>query len=168
MTVEIEWAVEERVDGLEDVLRAVSEACFASEGIENACMGVRIATGDDVRALNLRMRGIDRETDVLSFPTARFRPGTTARDNLKRLKREYDPHLNCIYLGDCVISLPRASAQAREYGHSLLRELGYLAAHSALHLMGYDHEDPDDRRKMREIEERVMLSVSLPRTEDHA
>ena len=166
MPIDVQWAVPERVEGLEALLEAVCEACFSLEGVENCGMAVRIASPDEVRELNRTMRSIDSETDVLSFPTARFRPGTTARDNLKRLKREYDPFLGYVNLGDCVISLPRAKEQAEAYGHSLERELGYLCAHSALHLMGYDHMNPGDRARMRDMEERALRLASLSRTED--
>jgi len=166
MPIDVQWAVPERVEGLEKLLEAVCEACFSLEGVENCGMAVRIAPPEEVRALNREMRGIDDETDVLSFPAARFKPGTTARENPRRLRREYDPYLGFINLGDCVISLQRAREQAELYGHPLLRELGYLAAHSALHLMGYDHLNSGDRARMREMEERALRLVSLSRTED--
>ncbi len=165
MTVELIWAVDDRVEGLEKLLEDVCTACFLLEGIENAGMSVRIASSEEVRDLNRRMRGIDRETDVLSFPTVRFRPGATARSCPKRLRREYDPFLGYVNLGDCVISLKRAKEQAAAYGHSLARELGYLVAHSAFHLMGYDHIDENDRKIMRGMEKRAMRLVSLSRTE---
>ena len=166
MPIELQWAVDERIEGLEALLARVCEACFSLEGVHNAGMTVRIATPQEVRSLNRSMRGIDRETDVLSFPTASFRPARTAGKQPARVRRQYDPHLGWCNLGDCVISLARAREQAAEYGHSLARELGYLAAHSALHLMGYDHENPDDKSAMRAMEERAMARASLLRTED--
>ena len=129
-------------------------------------MTVRIASKEEVHDLNREMRGVDRETDVLSFPTASFRPGRTAGMDPARVRRQYDPSLGWCNLGDCVISLSRAREQAREYGHSLARELGYLTAHSAFHLMGYDHENETDRAAMRQMEERAMHRVSLSRTEE--
>ena len=165
MPLELQWAVDERVEGLETLLGRVCEACFALEGVQNAGMTVRIASAEEVHALNREMRGVDRETDVLSFPTAPFHPGRTAGKDPARVRRQYDPSLGWCNLGDCVISLSRARRQAREYGHSLARELGYLTAHSAFHLMGYDHENGADRAAMRQMEERAMACVSLPRTE---
>ncbi len=166
MPLELQWAVDERIDGLEELLSRVCEACFALEGVENAGMTVRIASAEEVRTLNREMRNIDRETDVLSFPGASFRPARTAGKDPARVRRLYDPSLGWRNLGDCVISLARAREQAREYGHSLAREIGYLTAHSALHLMGYDHENPRDRAAMRAMEERAMALVSLSRTEE--
>lgn len=163
MPIDLEWAVPETIPGLEKLLNRVADACFSLEGLEAMHMSVRIVDGDAIRCLNRTMRGIDRETDVLSFPAVRYRPGTTARDNPKKLRREFDPSIGQIHLGDCAISLPRAREQAAEYGHSLERELGYLTAHSALHLMGYDHMTDVDKRKMRNLEERAMDMVSLRR-----
>ena len=166
MPLELQWAVDERVEGLEALLKRVCEACFDLEGVKNAGMTVRIASKEEVHALNREMRGVDRETDVLSFPTASFRPDHTAGKEPARVRRQYDPSLGWCNLGDCVISLSRAREQAREYGHSLSRELGYLTAHSAFHLMGYDHENETDRAAMRQMEERAMHRVSLARTEE--
>ena len=166
MPLELQWAVDERVEGLEALLQRVCEACFSLEGVKNAGMTVRIASKEEVHALNREMRGVDRETDVLSFPTAAFRPDRTAGRDPASVRRQYDPSLGWCNLGDCVISLSRAREQAREYGHSLARELGYLTAHSAFHLMGYDHENENDRAAMRQMEERVMRRVSLARTEE--
>ena len=163
MPLELQWAVDERVEGLEALLTRVSEACFDLEGVKNAGMTVRIASKEEVHALNREMRGVDRETDVLSFPTASFRPGRTAGMDPARVRRQYDPSLGWCNLGDCVISLSRAREQAREYGHSLSRELGYLTAHSMLHLLGYDHETSGiDKMHMREKEEHVMTQLGLP------
>ena len=78
MPLDLQWAVDERVEGLEALLARVCEACFHLEGVKNAGMTVRIASKEEVHALNREMRGVDRETDVLSFPTASFRPGRTA------------------------------------------------------------------------------------------
>ena len=113
--------------------------------------------------LNREMRGVDRETDVLSFPTASFRPGRTAGMDPARVRRQYDPSLGWCNLGDCVISLSRAREQAAEYGHSVRRELGYLSAHGLLHLCGYDHETDEERAQMREREEAALSKCCLTR-----
>jgi probable rRNA maturation factor len=123
----------------------VAGACFEAEGIEGAGFGIRIVDGAAIRILNRDMRGVDQETDVLSFPTVDYPGGKTARDCPRRLKREYDPYPGYVNLGDCAINLDRASAQAAEYGHSLKRELSYLTAHSAFHLMGYDHMSEEEK-----------------------
>ena len=163
----IEMQLEAPVPMPEDALAAflgrVADECIALEGVQGAMFTVRIVDGETIRTLNRDMRGIDQTTDVLSFPTVNYRRGTTARDNLARLRREYDPSVDLINLGDCVINLKRAGEQAVEYGHSLARELGYLTAHSAFHLMGYDHMTEPDKRAMRAMEERAMDALGLRR-----
>ena len=161
MPIELQIEVPACPEGLEDFLTRVADACMDLEGVQGAGFAVRIVNGGAIRILNRDMRNIDKETDVLSFPTVRYPKGTTARDNPKRLRREYDPAIGYINLGDCVINLSRAEQQAAEYGHSLQRELGYLTAHSAFHLMGYDHMQEDEKRIMRDMEKRAMQQLML-------
>lgn len=148
--------------GTETLLRAVTDACLRLEGVEAACAQVTITTDEEIHVLNRQERGVDRPTDVLSFPTVDY-PTGTARDNPKRVRREYDAECRCPFLGDIVISLERARVQAEEYGHSLMRELGFLTAHGMLHLLGYDHMQEDERAVMRRMEEAVMVEARLPR-----
>ena len=165
MPIELQWEipVPPELEGLEALLTVVAEACFQAEGISGAGFAVRIVDDEAIRALNRTQRGIDSATDVLSFPTVRFAPGRTARDCPKRLRREYDPFCGYVNLGDCVINLGRARRQAEEYGHTLARELGYLTAHSAFHLMGYDHMNEEERSVMREMEERALGAAGITR-----
>ena len=139
MPIELQWEVPGDPGDLEAFLGRVADACMKIEGISGACFAVRVVDDEAIQILNREMRSIDRSTDVLSFPTVRYPAGTTARDNPKRLRREYDPAIGAVHLGACVLNLSRAQAQATEFGHSVERELGYLTAHSAFHLMGYDH-----------------------------
>ena len=148
-------------EGLQQLLDDVSRACFRAEGIDEALFSVRIVDEETIHRLNRKTRKVDRPTDVLSYPEINYPTGKTARDCPRLLKREYDPESGMVYLGDCVISLPQAQAQASEYGHSLRRELGYLAAHSAFHLMGYDHMTDEDKAKMRKMEKIAMRQVQL-------
>ena len=97
-----------------------------------------------IRAVNLEQRGIDKPTDVLSFPM-----------------ETVDIATGRLFLGDIILSLPRAVEQSQEYGHGYERELCYLAVHGALHLLGHDHKDDMDKRAMREAEERVMDKLGL-------
>lgn len=168
MHIELQWEIPipEGMESLEHTLDRVAEACFNAEGIEGAGFAVRIVNGEAIQALNREMRQIDQETDVLSFPAVQFPKGKTARDCPKRLRREYDPYCGYINLGDCVINLSRAREQAKEYGHSLTRELGYLTAHSAFHLMGYDHMNEEEKHCMREMEEKALSAVGITRDYD--
>lgn len=165
MAIELQWdiPVPEGMEGLEALLDRVAEACFEAEGVKGAGFCVRIVDDARIQALNLDMRGIDSPTDVLSFPTVAYPAGKTAKDCPRRVSREYDPAMGCANLGDCVINLGRARAQAEEYGHSLQRELGYLTAHSAFHLMGYDHMNEEEKAIMRNMEERALGAVGITR-----
>lgn len=165
MPIELQWEipVPDGMESLEAMLTGVSDACFKTEGIENVGFAIRIVDDESIRQLNREMRNIDKPTDVLSFPTIRFPAGKTAKECPRHLKREYDPYCGYINLGDCVLNLDRARLQAEEYGHSLTRELGYLTAHSAFHLMGYDHMNEEEKAVMRNMEEKAMSSIGLTR-----
>ncbi len=165
MAIELQWEVPvpEDLAGMEALLNDVANACFEAEGIEGAGFAVQIVDDAAIRALNRQTRNIDRVTDVLSFPTVSYPAGRTARNCPKRLAREYDPSMGCVNLGDCVINLDRARQQAAEYGHSLKRELSYLAAHSAFHLMGYDHMNDEEKAIMRAMEEKALGSLGITR-----
>ncbi len=165
MAIELQWEVPvpEDLAGMEALLNDVANACFEAEGIEGAGFAVQIVDGAAIRALNRQTRNIDRVTDVLSFPTVSYPAGRTARNCPKRLAREFDPSMGCVNLGDCVINLDRARQQAAEYGHSLKRELSYLAAHSAFHLMGYDHMNDEEKAIMRAMEEKALGSLGITR-----
>ena len=150
--------------GLADTFSALLQRCCEEEGIPHAAIAFgRIVGEAQIRALNREFRGIDRPTDVLSFPSIAYPPGKTAKNAIKRLSREKDPDTGLPSLGDFAICLPTAARQATEFGHSLLRELCYLAAHSLFHLMGYDHMDAAEKATMRTMEERVMAHMQLQR-----
>ena len=133
------------------------EATLDAEGIEALCE-INILITDDIgiHGINKAARNIDRPTDVLSFPMFELEPGNPPAD-----WEEYkDPGTNAVPLGDMVISLERARAQAKEFGHSVKREVGYLTIHSMLHLLGYDHLDEGPMKKqMRAREEAIASSI---------
>ena len=105
-----------------------------------------------IRELNAQHRGIDRETDVLSFPLG--------EDGVYDL----NPDTGAYMLGDIVISVQKAMEQAEEYGHTLKREIGFLTVHSMLHLLGYDHVNGGlEAVRMREKEEQVLSELELQR-----
>ena len=117
-------------------IRKVIRTALAAEGVDFPCEVDVLFTDDEgIHAINLEQRGVDRPTDVLSFPMFDLSPGE------KPGEEHEDPDTGLVPLGDMCISLERAAAQAEEYGHSVERELSYLAVHSVLHLLGYDHMD---------------------------
>ncbi|MBQ2955129.1 MAG: cytidine deaminase [Clostridia bacterium] len=165
MVLDIERLVDSVPEGAEALMQKVAETACLKEGVERVMAYVRIVDDEQIHVLNRETRGVDRPTDVLSYPSVNYKSGT-ARDNAARIRREYDPETGRSFIGDIVISIDRARAQAREYGHSLSRELGYLTAHAMLHLFGYDHMTDEDKPVMRAMEEKIMNEVGLQR-EDH-
>ena len=140
--------------------RAVEMTLALHGGVSNAQVGVTLVDDEAIRQLNQRFRGIDRPTDVLSFPMI---DGMLAEASPAALLGCVDPETGALELGDLVICPARAAEQAQDYGHSLQRELGYLCAHGMLHLLGYDHEDEDERAVMRQKEEKALAALSLSR-----
>ena len=134
-------------------------AVLDAEGVDVPCEVDVLVTNDaGIHGVNVDMRGVDSPTDVLSFPMLDVKPGD------KPSEEDADPATGLVPLGDMCISLERAQAQAEEYGHSVERELAYLAVHSVLHLLGYDHLDEGPMKKqMREREEAVMEGLGLSR-----
>ena len=140
---------------LKMLVRRAVEATLDYEQYTNPCeVSVTFTDNAQIRELNRRFRGIDRSTDVLSFPLFDF-DGTSDEPPIDELIG---------MLGDIVLSLEQAAAQAEEYGHSFEREVAFLCVHSMLHLLGYDHEtgeedEMDMRRRQSEIMDRMGLSV---------
>lgn len=134
----------------------IRRCCTAVLTLENfdspAEVSVTLVDDERIRELNCRYRDIDRSTDVLSFPLGENGVYETNYDTGAKL------------LGDIVISVPHAVAQAEEYGHSLQREIGFLTVHSMLHLLGYDHVNGGlESVRMREKEETVLTQLGLKR-----
>ena len=140
------------------IIKKCIEATLEAENIQVPCeINVLVTDNNAIRAINLASRQIDKPTDVLSFPMFSFEPGVKPES-----WDEYmDPETELCPLGDMAISLERAAAQAREFGHSLRREIGYLTIHSVLHLLGYDHMDEGPQKaQMRAREEYIAASIA--------
>ena len=170
MRLEIECEPESLYQGI-SALRPLLEKA-AEAAVRAECppfeTGVRLLLTDDehIHAMNREYRGVDRATDVLSFPTVSYKNGKTARDSERALRREYDDELGVCMLGDIVISLEHAKAQAEEYGHSVDRETAYLLTHGMFHVMGYDHMEEEEKRRMRMMEEKALNSIGMGRVTD--
>ena len=142
-----------------DMIKTVCEAVMDMEECGfDAEISVTLTDNENIWELNLEHRGIDRATDVLSFPMLDF-DGDEA-------DAEYDYDDELVMLGDIVISLERAQEQAIEYNHSLRREVAFLTAHSMLHLLGYDHvDDEEGERIMREKQDKVLNALNITRND---
>lgn len=127
------------------------DATLSEEAIHEPWeVSISLVDAETIHRLNREYRGVDRVTDVLSFPLD-----------------ERDPE-GCLLLGDVVINLQKVKEQAKEYGHSEKRELSYLTVHSLLHLLGYDHEEEEDKRQMRDKEKRILANLAIGRDEARA
>ena len=147
--VDVSQAVTDRI---ESVIRTALE----EQGVELPCeISVLLTDDEGIHQINLDMRGVDRPTDVLSFPMFELEPGVPPEGE------DYlDPESELCPLGDMCISLERAEAQAAEFGHSVEREICYLTVHSVLHLLGYDHLDEGPMKaQMRGREEAIAASI---------
>lgn len=144
--------------GMRMLIRRCCHAVLQLEGFPDpAEISVTFVDNEQIREINAKFRKIDSATDVLSFPLG--------EDGVYDTNYETGAKL----LGDIVISMPRAVEQAEMYGHSLEREVGFLTAHSMLHLLGYDHEQGGiERVRMREKEELVMQQLGLPASSSYA
>lgn len=133
------------------------EATLQAEGVNLPCeINVLVTNDRGIQAINKASRDIDRPTDVLSFPMFQLVPGTPPSAQDKYI----DPETGFCPLGDMAISLERAISQAKEFGHSLRREVGYLTIHSMLHLLGYDHLDEGPQKaQMRSREEQIVATI---------
>ena len=139
------------------IIKKCINATLEAEGVTADCeINVLVTNDKGIHAINLASRQIDRPTDVLSFPMFQLEPGNPPED-----WEEYeDFETGLVPLGDMCISLERAQAQAREFGHSAKREVGYLTIHSMLHLLGYDHLDEGPMKKqMRGREEAIANNI---------
>ena len=136
-------------------------AALAAEGVNVPCeINVLVTDDEGIRAINNATRNIDSATDVLSFPMFQFTPGAFPED----VSEDIDPQTGLLPLGDMAISLERARDQAKRFGNTTRREIGYLTIHSILHLLGYDHMDEgEQKRQMRTREEIIAAGLGLQR-----
>lgn len=132
-------------DDIYEVVEKVAKECLKLEGKGlNFEVSVSFVDNEEIQKLNRDYRNVDSPTDVLSFPMD-----------------DEETDLYIPMLGDIVISAERALEQATEFGHSFLREVAYLAAHSMFHLMGYDHMNDEEKQTMRQKEKEVMKALGI-------
>ena len=140
-------------DEYKSIIKKVLEACFNEENLMNRNLYVNVVLTDskNIREINKEHRGIDKETDVLSFPMFE-------KSEISDIQLENED-----VLGDMVISIEKVMEQAKEYGHSFERELSYMVVHSFYHLLGYDHMTETDKKEMRQKEEYILNKLKITR-----
>ncbi len=134
-----------------ELIKKVAAKVLETEGVKgDAEISFTAVTLDEIHDINKKHRGIDRPTDVLSFPLINF-------------ETEKLPQEGKIYLGDIILCPERALEQSKEYGHSFEREIAFLTAHSMLHLLGYDHMEVDEEKIMFGKQEEVLKQLNINR-----
>ena len=157
-----------KIEVNDELINIISEVCEQSLKAEEMNFPYQISLlfvdNEEIREINRDTRGIDKATDVLSFPMLDYPKDKVFKEVYK------DTKFNEIYLdgdelvlGDMVLSLERAKEQSIEYNHSFNREVCYLVVHSILHLLGYDHMEDEEKKRMRKREEEILGSLNITR-----
>jgi len=178
MTLSLEWIDEreggagEREEKWMDLLEKLLILAGRKEEVERGIVTLTLTDDQGIRELNRQYRGLDKPTDVLSFSMIEgeqadiryedeYESSGEDGEGWEDEEKAGDPFSDL--LGDIVISVPRAEAQAEEYGHSFERELGFLFVHGFLHLLGYDHGSEEEEREMFAKQEEVLREAGLTR-----
>ena len=148
-------------DDYEKTIKKVVKECFKTENLENTnlYMSITLTQPEEIKRINLEFRNIDRATDVLSFPMFE-------KNEIEEIVSNQEEDRGEDILGDIVISIEKVQEQAKEYGHSFERELAYMVVHGFYHLMGYDHMEENDKKKMRAKEETILKKLGISREEN--
>ncbi|AZV55800.1 rRNA maturation RNase YbeY [Clostridium sp. AWRP] len=148
---------------LEENIKGVIQCALKEENVNIPCeISVIFIDNEEIKNINRENRNIDKVTDVLSFPMLEYPEGSVFKQVYENYEfEESDMDDGNLVLGDIALSLEKAEEQAQEFGHSFLREACYLTVHSVLHLLGYDHMEENDKKIMRQREEKILSGVKL-------
>ncbi len=149
---------------VEEIVKMVSDKVLDIEDCPyETQINVLLTDNEGIHEFNMEYRGIDRETDVLSFPNLDFEePGQFVIEE-EREADYFDPDTGELILGDIIISVDKVKEQAESYGHSTKREFAFLVAHSMLHLCGYDHMEEEEAKVMEGKQEEVLNELGITR-----
>ncbi|NLB91577.1 MAG: cytidine deaminase [Clostridiales bacterium] len=168
--MKIEWTFHapievEKISG--GLLQLAADATQIVEEIHLPCaVSIHFVTQAEIKELNTQHRGIEKATDVLSFPLVNYPAGNTAKTSYKQIKNVYDDTYHASMLGDLFFSMDHIKAQAKTYGHSFERELTYLFVHGIFHLFGYDHIDVAQQKEMRKMEEKTLHMIGQGKSQN--
>lgn len=149
---------------VEEIVELVAEAVLdAEECPYETQVNVLLTDNEGIHEFNREHRGIDRETDVLSFPNVDFETEGDFDIDEEREADYFDPDTGELILGDIIISVDKVKEQAESYGHSTKREFAFLVAHSMLHLCGYDHMEEEEAKVMEAKQEEILTALGITR-----
>lgn len=149
---------------VEEIVEQVAEAVLdAEECPYETQVNVLLTDNEGIHEFNREHRGIDRETDVLSFPNVDFETEGDFDIDEEREADYFDPDTGELILGDIIISVDKVMEQAESYGHSTKREFAFLVAHSMLHLCGYDHMEEEEAKVMEAKQEEILTALGITR-----
>ncbi len=155
-------------DRFYNLMEEIVKYSLSEEGVNIPWeLSITLVDNEAIREINNEYRSMDKATDVLSFPMLSYPEGLVFSEFYAgKSFGDQDLDGDQLVLGDIVISLERALAQSKEYSHSFLREACYLTVHSILHLLGYDHMNPGDKKRMRAREEDILKKFDMTRGRD--
>lgn len=164
MTISIEYETDIQFEpDYKKTINDVINAALDYEGFPyESEVNVILTDNDSIHTINKEYRNIDNPTDVLSFPMIEYE-NAGEFDFLDEIDDAFNPETGEAILGDIIISVEKVMEQADKYGHSQDRELGFLVAHSMLHLMGYDHMEPDEAAVMEKKQTEILDGLNLKR-----
>ena len=145
--------------------KVIAEALALENSPYEASVNVLLTDDQGIHVMNKQYRGIDRPTDVLSFPNVDYEKPSDFTGIEDRTEDYFDPENGELCLGDIVISVDKVYAQSEEYGHTPRREYAFLVAHSMLHLLGYDHIEPAEAAVMEQKQEEILNRLGITRNE---
>jgi len=152
----------EITDNIDMLLNQAVELSLKTEDFKIPSeVSILLVSNEEIKEMNKEHRGVDKATDVLSFPMIEMHEG-----EMKSSEGDFDLDENLLLLGDIVVSMEMAKKQSEEYGHSFERELAFLVVHGVYHLLGYDHEDCNEEKRMMEKQEAILMQMGLYRHEE--
>lgn len=165
MTILVENEVHRELDfDYEEVIKTVISKTLETENCPYETeVNVLLTGNEEIHEANKEFRGIDRPTDVLSFPMVDYEFPSDFSCVDENPESYINPETDELLLGDIMISVDKVYEQADEYGHSRKREFAFLIAHSMLHLLGYDHIDEAERKVMEEKQEAILDALGITR-----
>ena len=164
MTIDIAYETDKQLDiEYESIIEKVVLEAVEYEKCPYECeVNVVLTDNAEIHQVNKEFREIDRPTDVLSFPMVQYEVPSDF-SNVEEMEDCFNPETGELLLGDILISVEKVKEQASTYGHSEERELGFLVAHSMLHLFGYDHMEDEERSLMEMRQSEILSNIGLTR-----